>query len=97
MPSGAKKLVYDSQLYWDQKSAPLPGIEPGPPGWKPEILATRPQGNERLSLYDKERDIGCCIKTKIYTFMTMIFNNTKNITLPCRESNPGRLGENQKS
>ena len=44
MPSGAKKLVYDSQLYWDQKSAPLPGIEPGPPGWEPEILATRPQG-----------------------------------------------------
>ena len=22
----------------------MPGIEPGPPGWKPEILATRPHG-----------------------------------------------------
>ena len=21
---------------------PVPGIEPGPPGWKPDILATRP-------------------------------------------------------
>ena len=27
-----------------QNVSPLPGIEPGPPGWKPEILATRPQG-----------------------------------------------------
>ena len=22
----------------------MPGIEPGPPGWKPGILATRPHG-----------------------------------------------------
>ena len=24
---------------------PTPGIEPGPPGWKPGILAIRPRGN----------------------------------------------------
>ena len=26
------------------KKFPIPGIEPGPSGWKPDILATRPYG-----------------------------------------------------
>ena len=26
---------------------PMPGIEPGPAGWKPAILATRPHGKVR--------------------------------------------------
>ena len=35
-----------------QKSfSPTPGIEPGPPGWKPGILAIRPRG---MSLYVNE-------------------------------------------
>ena len=25
-----------------KKNFPLPGIEPGPPGWEPGILTTRP-------------------------------------------------------
>ena len=24
---------------------PIPGVEPGPPGWKPGILTARPYGN----------------------------------------------------
>ena len=28
------------------KNAPRPGIEPGPPGWKPGILTPRPSGTE---------------------------------------------------
>ena len=28
-----------------QKCIPMPGIEPGPPGWKPGILTTRPHRN----------------------------------------------------
>ena len=27
-----------------KKDSPIPGIEPGPSGWKPDILATRPYG-----------------------------------------------------
>ena len=27
-----------------KKCSPTPGIEPGPPGWKPGILAIRPRG-----------------------------------------------------
>ena len=27
-----------------QTNSPTPGIEPGPPGWKPGILAIRPRG-----------------------------------------------------
>ena len=26
------------------KRFPTPGVEPGPPGWKPDILAVRPRG-----------------------------------------------------
>ena len=26
----------------DNKKFPIPGIEPGPPGWEPGILTTRP-------------------------------------------------------
>ena len=29
------------------KNVPTPGIEPGPPGWKPGILTTRPYGSDR--------------------------------------------------
>ena len=28
----------------EKKFSPTPGIEPGPPGWKPGILAIRPRG-----------------------------------------------------
>ena len=28
----------------EEKGAPRPGIEPGPPGWKPGILTPRPSG-----------------------------------------------------
>ncbi len=27
-----------------QKKIPIPGVEPGPAGWKPAILAVRPYG-----------------------------------------------------
>ena len=30
---------------------PAPGIEPGPPGWKPEILTTRPCGRWRGTVW----------------------------------------------
>ena len=30
-----------------KKRSPTPGIEPGPPGWKPGILAIRPRGMDR--------------------------------------------------
>ena len=30
-------------LFW-AKTIPTPGVEPGPSGWKPDILAVRPRG-----------------------------------------------------
>ena len=30
------------------KNAPRPGIEPGPPGWKPGILTPRPSGTDDI-------------------------------------------------
>ena len=36
-----KKIVFD---YITKNESPTPGIEPGPPGWKPGILAIRPRG-----------------------------------------------------
>ena len=36
------------------KSFPIPGIEPGPPGWEPGILTTRQYGmceGEQILLY----------------------------------------------
>ena len=32
------------QNWSKNKKIPIPGIEPGPPGWKPGILTTRPNG-----------------------------------------------------
>ncbi len=34
-----KKKIYDEKY---GKKIPIPGIEPGPPGWEPGILTTRP-------------------------------------------------------
>ena len=37
--------VADCEFLFIKKSeSPTPGIEPGPPGWKPGILAIRPCG-----------------------------------------------------
>ena len=30
---------------------PIPGVEPGPPGWKPGILTARPYGNSMSHLW----------------------------------------------
>ena len=35
------------EKYWkfdEEKNLPTPGVEPGPSGWKPDILAVRPRG-----------------------------------------------------
>ena len=35
-----------------EKCVPAPGIEPGPPGWKPGILTTRPRRRtDKVSIY----------------------------------------------
>ena len=33
------------KLFLKCKNFPTPGVEPGPPGWKPDILAVRPRGS----------------------------------------------------
>ena len=35
-----------------EKWIPTPGVEPGPPGWKPDILAVRPRGSIEFPLSD---------------------------------------------
>ena len=46
-----------NKLFWcdnakdNAKNSPRPGIEPGPPGWKPGILTPRPSGTDSCSLY----------------------------------------------
>ena len=42
---------------------PMPGIEPGPPGWKPGILAIRPRGI----------DIWWSRKTRFYIFILICY------------------------
>ena len=37
-------FVFQSKKKDYKKFSPTPGIEPGPPGWKPGILAIRPRG-----------------------------------------------------
>ena len=44
--------------YWSKMKKyffPIPGVEPGPPGWKPGILTARPYGNwtHQLDVFDK--------------------------------------------
>ena len=33
---------------WFAQNPPAPGVEPGPPGWKPGILTARPRGTIRM-------------------------------------------------
>ena len=40
------------------KIFPTPGVEPGPPGWKPDILAVRPRGNHVFAR-DRTGDLLC--------------------------------------
>ena len=37
-------LIYKLIYLIGEKVFPTPGVEPGPPGWKPDILAVRPRG-----------------------------------------------------
>ena len=38
-------IAFQNQNINEEKNYfPTPGIEPGPPGWKPGILAIRPRG-----------------------------------------------------
>ncbi len=36
--------IHAPGIWKQKKNVPMPGIEPGPSGWKPDILATRPHG-----------------------------------------------------
>ena len=36
------KIKIELIFYNLMENIPLPGIEPGPPGWEPDILTTRP-------------------------------------------------------
>ena len=44
------------------KETPIPGIEPGPPGWEPGILTTRQYGMIPMLLY-----LGIIYKISIWT------------------------------
>ena len=39
-----RKNLKEKELFETKSFPPTPGIEPGPPGWKPGILAIRPRG-----------------------------------------------------
>ena len=41
-------------MAFSNKIIPTPGVEPGPPGWKPDILAVRPRGIMFLSGIEPE-------------------------------------------
>ena len=59
--------VFDYESFFPQKEIytiflakkwfPVPGIEPGPRGWEPRILATRPHGTEMPS-FEAKLDFG---------------------------------------
>ena len=40
----SESIVTSLYEFSNRKSTPRPGIEPGPPGWKPGILTPRPSG-----------------------------------------------------
>ena len=40
-----------------KKKLPMPGIEPGPRGWKPRILTTRPHGRTLSALAERAKHI----------------------------------------
>ena len=48
---GAWSYLCQSIAYYQKtlKNIPTPGVEPGPSGWKPDILAVRPRGNNMFS------------------------------------------------
>ena len=48
---GSSTVFVNWSKVGNQKNAPRPGIEPGPPGWKPGILTPRPSGIDFHFLY----------------------------------------------
>ena len=52
---------------WRKCRVPTPGIEPGPPGWKPGILTTRPNGKSAWKCFNKADIWLGCVR---HTFVT---------------------------
>ena len=51
---------------------PIPGVEPGPPGWKPGILTARPYGN-----YIEKRVKSNIIKLFVMVILTVLLLKTR--------------------
>ena len=47
------------KVYTLKKYVPIPGVEPGPPGWKPGILTARPYG---IAINIPDQTVDTCIK-----------------------------------
>ena len=70
---------------WQKLNVPIPGIEPGPSGWEPDILTTRQYGTaDGEFAFKYEVDNSLDSQLSIWKYM-----------LPYRESNPGLPGESR--
>ena len=84
MQNWYKHLVGNQNSVWrGGKRIPTPGVEPGPPGWKPDILAIRPRGkNGNLNLIFKSYNHSKLTET-FWCFLQKISAILQNIFLIC--------------
>ena len=65
-----------------QNKFPTPGVEPGPPGWKPDILAVRPRGIAVLSIQNNShvlQQMCSFLKRKIVSDMKILADIVSSI------------------
>ena len=63
-----KECVVLVDFFYSQKKfySPTPGIEPGPPGWKPGILAIRPCGIDKIFTCERWFNLGSTLWWSIW-------------------------------
>ena len=72
-------LVLEAQK---QMLIPIPGVEPGPPGWKPGILTARPYGTTRTKRKAANRVPLSALKHwRVYYFTKKNYNEISQIFL----------------
>ena len=63
-----------------EEKSPRPGIEPGPPGWKPGILTPRPSGTGDHPFHFKNNNF-CTLFYKSWTYGEVFFLCSKSLLM----------------
>ena len=89
--------ILESEILESLKNAPRPGIEPGPPGWKPGILTPRPSGTDYTHIFTLTQCFISlkCSQNKISSFFYLIKNSVMYISDMYQSIWPSKLSSSR--